>query len=55
MMSSTAWACWVLSPATLHSVSGTMRCRCITRHVAVANRWPMTLAPGCSHTVAQSS
>jgi hypothetical protein len=52
MMSSTAWACMVLSPATLHSVSGTAWCRCVTRPVAVPDRWPTTLAPGCSLTVA---
>jgi hypothetical protein len=52
MMSSTAWACLVLSPATLHSISGTTWCRCVTRPVAVPDRWPMALAPDCSHTVA---
>jgi hypothetical protein len=45
-MSSTAWACLVLSPATLHSVSGTTWCHCITRPVAVPDRGPMVLAPG---------
>jgi hypothetical protein len=52
MMSSTAWACLVLSPATLHSVNGKAWCRCITRPVAVPCKWPMALAPGYSHTVA---
>jgi hypothetical protein len=52
MMSSTTWACWVLSPATLHSVSSTTWCRCITRPVAVDDMWPTALASGCSRTVA---
>jgi hypothetical protein len=52
MMFLTAWACQVLSPAILHSVIGTVLCRCITRPVAVADRWPTALTPGCSHTVA---
>jgi hypothetical protein len=52
MMFSTAWARQVLSPATLHSVIGTVLCRCITRPVAVADRWLTALAPGCSHTIA---
>jgi hypothetical protein len=54
MMSSTAWACWVLSRATLYSAIGMELCRCVTRPVAVADRWPMALAPGCSCPVAQS-
>jgi hypothetical protein len=54
MMSSMTWARWVLSPATLHSVISTVLCRCITRPVAMADRWPTTLALGCSRTVAQS-
>jgi hypothetical protein len=54
MMSSTAWARRVLSLATLHSVIGTVLCWCITRPVAVADRWPTTLTSGCSHPVAQS-
>jgi hypothetical protein len=53
-MSSTAWAHRVLSPATQHSVIGTMLCRCITRPVVVADRWPTTLMLDCSHPVAQS-
>jgi hypothetical protein len=36
-MSSTAWARRVLSPATLHSVIGTVLCRCVTRFIAVAH------------------
>jgi hypothetical protein len=52
MMSSTAWACLVLSPATLHSVSGTARCRCVTRLIAVPDRWPTALALDCSCTIA---
>jgi hypothetical protein len=54
MMSSTAWARWVLSPATLHLVIGTVLCRCVTWPVVVADRWPTSLAPGCSSPVAQS-
>jgi hypothetical protein len=50
-MSSTAWACLVLSPITLHSVSGTAWCRCVTRPVTVPDMWPTVLAPGCSCTV----
>jgi hypothetical protein len=53
-MSSMAWAYQVLSPATLHSVIGTVMCRCITRPVAVADRWPTALMLGCSGPVAQS-
>jgi hypothetical protein len=51
MMSSMAWARRVLSPATLHSFVGSVLCRCITRPVAVANRWPMALTPGCSRPI----
>jgi hypothetical protein len=51
MMFSTMWTCLVLSPATLHSVSGTVWCRCVTRHVAVPDMWPTALAPGYSRTV----
>jgi hypothetical protein len=54
MISSTAWACQVLSPATQHSAISTVLCHCVTRPVAVADRWPTTLTPGCSHPVAQS-
>jgi hypothetical protein len=54
MMSSTAWARRVLSPATLHSVIGTVLCHCVTRPVVVANRWPTVLTSGCSRPVAQS-
>jgi hypothetical protein len=54
MMSSTAWACRVLLTATLHSVISTVMCRCVTRPVVVANRWPTSLTPGCSSPVAQS-
>jgi hypothetical protein len=52
MISSTVWACLVLLPVTLHSISGTAWCRCVTRSVVVPDRWPMALASGCSHTVA---
>jgi hypothetical protein len=54
MMSSTVWARRVLSPITLHSVISTMLCHCVTRPIAVADRWPTAVAPGCSHPVAQS-
>jgi hypothetical protein len=54
MMSSTVWARWVLSPASLHSVISSVLCHCVTRPVAVADRWPMVLTPGCSHPVARS-
>jgi hypothetical protein len=53
-MSSTVWARWVLSPATRHSIIGTVLCHYVTRLIAVADRWPTTLALGCSRTVAQS-
>jgi hypothetical protein len=55
MMSSMAWACRVLSPATQHSVIGAVLCRCVTRHVEVADMWPTVLTPGCSRPVPQSS
>jgi hypothetical protein len=54
MMSSTTWARRVLSPATLHSVIGTMLCPCVTRLIVVADRWPTSLTSGCSSPVAQS-
>jgi hypothetical protein len=54
MMSSMAWARRVLSPATLHLVIGTVLCRCVTRPVVVADRWPTLLMLGCSSPVAQS-
>jgi hypothetical protein len=54
MMSSTAWASRVLSPATLHSVFDTVLCSRVTRPIAAADRWPMLLMPGCSSPVAQS-
>jgi hypothetical protein len=54
MISSMAWARRILSPATLHSVIGTVMCRCVTRPVAVADRWPTALMSGCSRPVAQS-
>jgi hypothetical protein len=54
MMSSTVWAHQVLSPTTLYSIIGMVMCRCITRPVAVADRWPTALEPGCSRIVAQS-
>jgi hypothetical protein len=46
-MSSTTWACLILSPATLHLVSGTTWCHYITRPVAVPDRGAMMLSPGC--------
>jgi hypothetical protein len=52
MISSTVWACMILSPATLHLVSGTTWCRCVTRPAAVPDRWPTVLASGCSHIIA---
>jgi hypothetical protein len=54
MMPLTAWARRVLSPATQHSFIGAVLCRCVTRLVAVADRWPMVLTLGCSRPVAQS-
>jgi hypothetical protein len=54
MMSSTMWERRVLSPATLHSVIGTVLCRCVTRPTALADRWPTVLTPGCSRPVAQN-
>jgi hypothetical protein len=54
MMSSTTWTRRVLSPATLHSVIGTVLCRCVTRPVVVADKWPTSLTPGHSSPVAQS-
>jgi hypothetical protein len=54
MMSSTAWASRVLSPTTLHSVFDTVLRRFVTRPILVADRWPMSLTPGCSSPVAQS-
>jgi hypothetical protein len=55
MMSSMAWARQVLSPATLHSVIGTVLCHCITRPVVVAVRWPTVLTSGCRRPVAHRS
>jgi hypothetical protein len=54
MMFSTAWARRVLSPATLHSIIGTVLCRCVTRSVVVADRWPTSLTLGYSSPVVQS-
>jgi heme A synthase len=54
MMSLIAWAHRILSPATLYSVIGTVLCRCVTRPTTVADRWPTTLTPGCSRSIAQS-
>jgi hypothetical protein len=53
MMSSMAWASRDLSPTTLHSVFGTVLCRCVTRPIAAADRWPTSLMLGCSSPVAQ--
>jgi hypothetical protein len=47
-MSSMAWARRVLLLATLHSVIGTVLCRCVTRPVVVADRWPTLLTLGYS-------
>jgi hypothetical protein len=52
MISSTMWARRVLSPATLYLVIVTLLYRCVTKPVAVADRWLMMLASGCSRTVA---
>jgi hypothetical protein len=52
MMSSTAWASRVLSSATLHSVFDMVLRRYVTRPVAMADRWPTSLTPGCSSPVA---
>jgi hypothetical protein len=52
MMYSMVWACLVLSPANLHSISGTAWCCCITRPIVVPDRWPTALALGYSCTVA---
>jgi hypothetical protein len=46
MMSLIAWARRILSPSTLHWVIGTVLCRCVTRPVVVADRWP---TPATSH------
>jgi hypothetical protein len=54
MMSSMVWVRRVLSPATLHLVISMVLCRCVTRPVAVADRWPTALTLGCSRPVAQS-
>jgi hypothetical protein len=54
MMSSMAWARRVLLPTMLHLVIGTVLCRCVTRPVVVADRWPTLLTPGCSSPIAQS-
>jgi hypothetical protein len=51
MMSSTVWTCLVLLFATPHSVSGTAWYRCITRPVAMPDKWSTMLLPGYSHTV----
>jgi hypothetical protein len=52
MISSTEWASRVLSPATLHSIFDTVLCHCVTRPIAVADRWPTLLTPGCNSHVA---
>jgi hypothetical protein len=54
MMSSTVWVSRVLSSVILHSVIGTMLYHCVTRLVAVADRWPTTLTPGYNCPVTQS-
>jgi hypothetical protein len=53
-MSSMVWTRRVLLLATLHSVIGTVLCRCVTRPVVVADRWPTLLTLGCSSPIAQS-
>jgi hypothetical protein len=54
MLSSTAWASRVLSPTTLHSVFDTVLHHCVTGPIVVADRWPTSLTPSCSSSVAQS-
>jgi hypothetical protein len=54
MISSTALASRVLSPATWHLVFDTVLRHCITRPIAAADRWPTSLMLGCSSPVAQS-
>jgi hypothetical protein len=53
MMLSTAWARWVLSPATLLPAFDTVLRRCVTRTIVVADRWPTSLTRDCSSPVAQ--
>jgi hypothetical protein len=52
MISSTAWASQVLSPATLHLVFDTVLCCCVTRPIAAVDKWPTSLTLGCSSPVA---
>jgi hypothetical protein len=52
MMSSMTWARRVLLPTTLHLAIVMVLCRCVTRPVAVADRRPKVLTPGCSRPVA---
>jgi hypothetical protein len=54
MMSLMAWASWVLSPTTLHSVFDTVLRPCVTRPIATADRWPTSLTPDCSSPAAQT-
>jgi hypothetical protein len=54
MMSLTVWARQILSPTTMRSVIGTVLCRCVTRPIAMADRWPTAVMPGCSRPIAQS-
>jgi hypothetical protein len=54
MMSSTAWVSWVLLSVMLHSIFDTVLCRCVTRPIAAADRWPTSLTPDCNSHVAQS-
>jgi hypothetical protein len=54
MISSTAWASRVLSPATLHLVFDTVLHHCVSMPIAAADRWPTSLTPGCSSPMAQS-
>jgi hypothetical protein len=54
MMSLTSWASRILSTVTLHSVFDTVLCRCVTRPIAAADKWPTPLTSGCSSPVAHN-
>jgi hypothetical protein len=51
MMSSMVWACLILSPTTLHSVSNVVSCYRVTWHCSGARRVVIVLASCCSSTV----